>query len=354
MKTDKIALVVSLKFRAAHISHLVASYKQLSDLGYKPLCYIHPDAIAYLPEGVEYVTSLDNIPRVSLAIFWFPALTNVAAMLKLRVLRGAKILYVFHEPIESFGSYLASGNSRWWTIKFFMKYYVALSFLSISNRVILPSNKAVSLYQRGLSRFANPCYSYLPLLYDDERNADHKNTRRKYISYIGGISKDHAFDEFVDFIYAAYNANEFSEVKFLIASWRKAELTPKIREMINAGVLDVHDGRPMTNDEINDFYAQTFVIWNAYNRSTQSGVLAKSFMFGTPALVMHKNLSEFIEDCREVKAVNSNTDYKELASGIHSIISDFRHYSVNARDNFERNYLYSTHNNEMAAIIDKL
>lgn len=351
---NETVLIVSLKFRAAHISHLIASYHQMEDLGYHPILWVAKECVEFLPLNIDYVLSINEIKDVSIAIFWFPAIGNFKAMWKLKYLFHAKIIYVFHEPAESFSTYLKSGNSLLWTIIYFAKYYVTLSFLALSDKVILPSNKAVNLYRKGLSRFANKRFSYLPLLYDDERTVANKNSNRIYISYIGGISKDHAFDEFVNYIYEAYRINEFPGVKFLIASWQRVDISPKMHEMIDSGILDIHDGRPMTNEEINDFYAKTYVVWNAYNRTTQSGVLAKSFMFGTPALVTCKNLSEFISDGKEIKAVDSNTDYEELTKGIRSILSDFNSFSENARKNFERNYLYSTHNKEMADIIDNL
>ncbi len=110
----------------------------------------------------------------------------------------------------------------------------------------------------------------------------------------------------------------------------------------------------MSNDEINIYYASSYLVWNAYNRSTQSGVLAKSFMFGTPGLVMRHNLSEFVENGREVKAVNSNADFTELDAAINDVLSNFDRYSTNARCNYERNYDYKNHNAEMQDIINSL
>ena len=352
--SKKKALIVSLNFRAAHISHLVASYRQMQELGYEVYCFIHPDAIEYMPDGVKYVTDIDNIGKVDVSIFWFPSLKNISSMLQLRFRHGSKIIYVFHEPIEKFGSYLASGNSRWWTLKFFMKYYVGLSFLALSDIVLLPSNKAVALYSNGLSRYANRKYFYLPLMYADERTDEHVHMQRKYISYIGGISNDHAFNEFVEFIYKSYRTQRFNGVKYLIASWRSVPENKMIDEMLSAGILDVYAGRPMSNEEINTHYASSLVVWNAYNRSTQSGVLAKSFMFGTPGLVMKKNLSEFVQDGREVIAIDNNRNFDQIASAIDKVLNAFPRYSENARNNYERNYDYSKHNLQMSEILSNL
>lgn len=167
----RTALIVSLNFRAAHVSHLLASYYQMADLGFTPVLLVAPEFADYLPENIKFITSLGdpNLPRdIAVAIFWFPCLKNIPAMLRLRLKNKTRIIYVFHEPIEKFSTYLASGNSRWWTIKFFAKYYVGLSFLTLSDKVLLPSKKAVSLYENGISKIANRNYGYLPLLYSDE------------------------------------------------------------------------------------------------------------------------------------------------------------------------------------------
>lgn len=350
----KTALIISLNFRAAHISHLVASYLQLEELGYKCYCYIHPDAIKYLPSNIKYITSLKGLKKIDLAIFWFPSLKNIKTMLRLKLLNGAKILYVYHEPIEKFKSYLNSGNSYWWTTKFFAKFYVSLIFLMLSDRIILPSKKAIRLYNDGICKLINKNYDYLPLMYPDEQTKENKLTVRQYISYIGGVSKDHAYPEFVDFIYNAYKENEFKGTRFLIASWRNIDRDERIKEMINAGVLDLKVGTPMTNDEINHFYSSSKFIWNAYNRSTQSGVLAKAFMFGTPALVNEHNVSEFIEDEREIKTVKDNKDYNSLVYSSNFILENFDTLSSNSRKNFEKNYFYKKNNKVMESIIKKL
>lgn len=353
MKRKKIALIISLNFRAAHVSHLVASYHQMEELGYDSYCLVHEDALSFFPSDVKCLTSLDKkgFDKIAISIFWFPSVKNIWWMLKLKLFYGSKILYVFHEPVEKFSHYLKSGNSKWWTIKFFLKYYVGLIFLYLSDRVILPSDKAINLYVKGVSLKVNPNYDYLPLMYDDERTLFFKSKHRKYISYIGGVSKDHAFDEFVDYIYRLYSSDKNNDLSFLIASWRDVPEDYRIRAMKSGDRLKIISGKPMTNDEINSYYSSSFFVWNAYNRSTQSGVLAKAFMFGTPAIVMRKNLSEFVEDGREVIAVESNTDHEQLKSATYQLIMNFEKFSYEARENFNRNYHYKVQNDRMREIL---
>ena len=348
----KKALIISLNFRAAHVSHLVASYQQLKELGYEPYCYVHPDFIRFLPLNINFITTLKNIKEIDLSIFWFPSVKNIREMINLKLTKKSKIIYVYHEPFENFSAYLNSGNSLFWTIKFYIKYLVGLSFLPLVNSIILPSKKAILLYKKRFCSIINPNFHYLPLMYSDESNNKILNKPRKFISYIGGISKDHAFPEFIDFIYNAYINNMLRGFKFLIASWRKVEKDERIEEMEKANILEIFDGKPMTDDEINDHYASSILVWNAYNRSTQSGVLAKAFMFGTPAIISRKNISEFIEDGKEVIAVENNKDFAAILEAVESIIHNFEYFSNNARKCFENNFFYKVHNTQMSNIIN--
>ncbi|MBD5261375.1 MAG: hypothetical protein HDS38_04505 [Bacteroides sp.] len=350
---NEIALIVSLNFRAAHISHLLASYRQMEELGYKSILYIDKNFIPFLPTTVDYITDLGELEHISVAIFWFPALKNINAMIKLKLRHDAKIIYIYHEPVEAFSSYLKSGNSFWWTIKYFLKYYIGLTFIKLADKIILPSKKALELYQQNVTNKLNSNYSYLPLLYEDESQYI-ENQNREFFSYIGGISFDHAFDKYLDFIYEYYKKSETLPIKFLIASWRQLPKDSRISEMKDAGVLTIQCGKPLTNDEINKFYASTLLVWNAYNRTTQSGVLAKSFMFGTPGLVLKKNLSEFIQDKKEVIAIESNTNFNQIKNAIQYAIENIDQLSISARSNYLKNYDYKSHNLEMKNILHSL
>ncbi len=349
-----IALIISLNFRAAHISHLVASYRQMEELGFESWCVVHPDAIPFLPKDVRYTTDIKRFKRITISVFWFPSLKNISMMLKLKIKHGSKILYVFHEPIESFATYRRSGNSIMSTINIFCKYYAGLSFLFLSDRVLLPSNKAVNLYKSGMSKYINGKYDYFPLMYPDERTPESNTFERIFISYIGGISKDHAFSEFVEFIWNLYKSKIDLGVRFLIASWQQLPQEEKIDELIASGALETHCGHPMTNEEINKYYAKSYFVWNAYNRTTQSGVLAKGFMFGTPAIVMREHLSEFIEDGREVIAISDNKNQRELAEATQKLVRDHQQFSIKAIENFHKNYDYHIHNGRMNELLEKL
>lgn len=110
----------------------------------------------------------------------------------------------------------------------------------------------------------------------------------------------------------------------------------------------------MSNDEINEYYASTYVVWNAYARTTQSGVLAKAFMFGTPAIVLRKNSNEFMRDGIEVVAIEDNTDNSQIVRAIQQIRNNFEIYSRNCRMQFQRLFFYKQYNSQFSSIIERL
>lgn len=350
----KSFLIVSLQFRPQHVSHLVASYKQAIDIGLSPLLLVDKEFIPFLPDGLNLVTDISEIRHVDYAIFWFPALKNFTVMRRLRKVFKCKILYVMHEPIEKYSTYIKSGNSHKWTICFFLKYYVSMLFLMLSDKILLPSQKAIRLYKNSIAVKFNSNYTYLPLLYYKE--ALPCPCDRKYFSYIGTVSHDHAFDAYIDFIYKLSLSEEFDPGKFMfkIATKYKIERTPKLEELIKKGFLIVQDGRPLTDNEINMAYASSIAVWNAYNRTTQSGVMSKAFMFGTPAIVLKKNVSEFMADKENVYVCASNTDYSDLLQGLMYISEHFREMSEYAVLSFHKYFDYSQYNSRMKEIISKL
>lgn len=348
--TQKIALISSLKFRPAHLSHLIASYKQFEDLGYKAILFIHPDFIPFLPIGIHYCTSLNKKVSYSVALFWFPCLKNIFVMWRLRFIYKSTVLYVIHEPVEKYSVYRHAGNSHWETIKIFLKNYVNVLMAMLSHKILLPSKKAVELYESNHYDRINSDYHYFPLIYDDEYLS--KTGDRKFFSYIGNISQDHAFDNYVDCISFFEEKRLFeSELSFLIATKSTVRITPKVKILLSSGRLIIVDGKPMSNAEINSYYQQSFIVWNAYSRSTQSGVLVKSLMFGTSAIVMRYNQSEFIQNNKGVVAIDNNMDYIEISNAVRLILDNFQRYSADAREIFKHYFFYKNSNEVLTAII---
>jgi glycosyltransferase involved in cell wall biosynthesis len=139
----------------------------------------------------------------------------------------------------------------------------------------------------------------MPLPFDDEvgeERFEQMRSRKRYFGFVGTACKAHGFDDFVKF--AKYAVLNGGDIPFLIATWVDlSSLLQSDRELaglVQQGKIRMQHGRRLSNDEINQYYLECFCIWNVYKRSTQSGVLPRSFMAGTPVLA--SRVGSFPED----------------------------------------------------------
>lgn len=350
----KTALIISLNFHPGHVSHLRASYHQFEELGYESCYYVNEAFKDFLPKVSRAIFYGEDKPKAAdVAIVWFPSQKNLSVMWALKRKFKTKIIYCFHEPVLSFKEYHDSGYTRKQVLIERIKDWIGAYTSNIADAVVLPSKKAYNNYLAG-KLYKNRNAIYLPLMYDDEREKEQVKSERKYFSYIGTVATDHSFNEFVSFIKWAYKQKSLDEVHFLIATRSEVLFDDELNKMIEVGRLKLIQGKSMDDETINSCYASTYVVWNAYVRTTQSGVLAKSFMFGTPAIVLRKNLSEFTEDGKEVVAIADNTSFAEIEAAVLRIVESFPHFSDAARRRFEGTFYYRNYNEKMKGIIKSL
>lgn len=344
------ALIISLNFHPGHVSHMVASYKQCEELGYKSTYFVDPEFENYLPTNSNILKNGTNsCPITDLAIFLFPSQKNLPLIWKMKR-KGVKVVYIFHEPLSPMSDYRKAGFSYKYLAKLWVINRISQLTVKWSDLILLPSRKAVNFYEKN-PLYKNSNYHYLPLMYDDEKQERHDFMPRIYFSYIGTVAADHSFDEFLNFAEWAIKENKMSEIRFLIAT-KSSFAVPDILK--DSQRITIQQGRPLTDEEINAYYASTIVVWNAYARTTQSGVLAKSFMFGTPALVLHKNCNEFAQDGIEIKAIEDNTNKDEIAAAIEEVKKNVMVYSSNCRKRFMESFYYRQYNEQFRELIEKL
>lgn len=342
----KTALIISLNFHPGHVSHLVASYKQCQEIGYEPIYFVNPEFRDYLPSRQRITYSTDTLPECDLAIFLFPSLYNLRSICKLKK-HGTKIVYIFHEPLAPLRHYRESGFSYMYLAKLWVIDHVSALTVKWSDIVLLPSNKAIKYYNEN-PLYQNKNAHYMPLMYDDEYDESYHRSKR-YISYIGTIAADHSFDEFLSFIEAALVNGWFMEKKFLIAT--KSDF--KIPEYLQSSSrVIIQKGRPLTDKEINEAYAESLIVWNAYIRTTQSGVLAKSYMFGTPAIVLRQNLNEFMIEDKTVVVIEDNSDVNQIKGAIATVLHNQQHYNSECRNLFLNTFYYRKFNKRFKYIIE--
>ena len=353
MMTPKMsaALISSFHFNPGHVSHLIASYKQCQDLGYDPYYYVGKEFVPFLPKDAKIIVYGDELKvSVALLILTFPSPQNLIVLRKVQRRYGAKVVYIFHEPLDKFSVLRKSGFSSFQLLKAYVMGKISAITVGKSNAILLPSKKALTFYD------SNPMYKnknrhYVPLLYDDESIGMKDMPQRKYFGYVGTVAPDHSFGEYVNFVCWAVRENRLTNLQFLIATKSEFEITKEIQYAVDKGRLTIIKGMPLTNEEINTYYASCYAIWNAYGRTMQSGVLAKAFMFGTPALVLKSNLNEFMQDGSNVVAVLNNKSYNEIETGLNIIMADHKTYSTACRNCFLDLFYYKKYNEKLAEIL---
>jgi len=219
--------------------------------------------------------------------------------------------------------------------------------LILSNSVILASQKALAIYNRKY-KLLNSNILLMPLIYDDENLSKRSNYREKrYISYIGTVAPDHAFAKFMNYVEHAVANDLFMNYKFLIAT--SSSLDRKFIFKSEKGEisdrLEIVDGRWLSNREINRFYAKSLLVWNAYDRSTQSGVLPKSFMFGTPVLGNYRLTNEYLSQCKNGIYLNDNSDFVEITKAIEYISTNIEDLAILSRSAFLDSFYYRSYVN---------
>lgn len=349
------AYISSRRFHPGHFSHMYANYLMLVDLGLNPSFYIN-DGFNQMAGDLNKINLFSEFVAdkdFKFLIVWFPSIQSLLDMIFVRFFRkDTTIIYFFHEPYDSFRAYLKSGFGILKTIKISLASFFSLLLVALSDKVVLPSNAALKKYNQSYD-WLKKSHIRIPLLFGDELiNRVNDFTKRPYISYVGTVADDHAFDEFVFFVARAVQENLFTGLQFLIATrsdlpkWAKE----KLAEAISSGRLVVQSGRPLSNQEINGYYHSSMVVWNAYRRSMQSGVMPKAFMFGTPVLVSDFNQSEFFVNHENGELI-SQYNYDIIVLAITRIIENFAHYSECSREAFLKQYFYKTHAQEFLEFI---
>jgi len=335
--------IVSLRCNPAFIQHLIAYAKAVTELGHEVVLLLDP-AYQHFTELREVAPILE--PGANLcadswthAVFLNVALENRELADALRH-QNTKILYVYHEPWQMSVSYLF-GEGIKSTLKAILAHRTTIPMLRIANMVILESQFGLEAYQGSDARFNGACTSF-PQIYDDEAPNDLPSllAPKRYFAFIGALCHSHGFDQFVTFMQNSLEQGK--NVTFLIASRNPfpAHILRSARLRPNLGNIEIRCGQPLTNDEMNRCYAESFCVWNIYRRSTQSGVLPKAFMFGTP--VIASKLGSFPEYIEE--GVNGRFATAEDHQGIQKALEEIRRnigtYAANCRRTFVDTFFY--------------
>ncbi|HLY41324.1 MAG TPA: hypothetical protein VKR52_08920 [Terracidiphilus sp.] len=349
-KAERSAAVISLYFSPAHASHLFAYGKLLRAFGFEVSFVLDKKYFsfsAFSSVGVEIDAAhyfSGGHPRFAIAIICNSAITNPKILDLLRA-NHTKVFYVFHEPEPLWSPSLI--NTEGWvkTIKFILSTIFSIKTLRRSSGVIVCSSYALSLYERHYRRYnSNVCD--VPLLFDDETGENRirqiRDQKRSF-GFIGTACRAHSFDEFVAF--AKYAIRKGSSIPFKIAT--AVDLAPilasdrELARLAEDARIEIHHGRKLSNEEINDHYLSSFGVWNIYRRSTQSGVLPRAFMAGTPVLATRVgSFDQFVREGVTGEFVGSSMDSEAILDAVEKLRSKSPEYVDGCRKAFRETFYY--------------
>lgn len=353
------SLIVSHNYNPGHYSHLIANQKLLSEAGYD--CRFHwNESFNRFSQhdssnAGNSLRAVVDLKQGDLMVVWFPSLRALFDMAIAKIFTRAKIIYIFHEPVDSVRAYLASGFGLLKTARIMLISVVNRLLVAFSDKIVLPSDNAYKVF--------NSKYSYggetakISLMFDDECGTNQilDINKRKFVAYIGTIAEDHAFDEYIKFISYALKNNILPEVTFLIAT--RSELPPdlaaKLVDFMGNDRLKIVSGKPLSNDEINIYFSQSIVVWNAYRRSMQSGVLPKAFMFGTPVIISENNRSEYFVNNETGVEISKNYKEDEIYDAITRVKTDFAFYSHFCRERFLNCFYYKALSEDFMLLVNQ-
>lgn len=330
------ALVVSKSFAPAHVSHMVAYAKLLKACGYD-VDFLLDDNYRSWQEfsRVGNVLSREcSYNKYTVTIIYNASIHNAKLARKLKQ-SGSKVIYVFHEPTFGLKREKETFIQK---IKLCIACCSSLLTVASSYAVLLASKAGHKQYMDKFKCINKNAY-YFPLIYDDEK--EFENNDRKYLSFLGAAIGSHNFDLYVDYMKYAYEKN--IDYKFCIATKTKLDdgfLNDEIiSDMIINNRLVISQGKILSNDEMNDYYASSFCVWNVYNDSTQSGVLPRAYMMGTPVLA--SKIGSFLEYVKpNLTGEFCSYDYNDIYKKTNLIYDNFQKYTANCRENFLHEFYY--------------
>jgi glycosyltransferase involved in cell wall biosynthesis len=338
------AILVSKRFHPGHASHLEANAKLLKENGFDVSFLVSKhifdfSATLMKDRNASFLESL-ALRQGDLFVVWFPSLSVVFNLLLVRLFTMATTVYICHEPYTSFSSYRQAGFGVLKALRVKAIATVSSTICTLSRKIIFPSSRAFDAFQSAI--YKPERYAKIDLMFADESEDCLATSQRDFVSYIGTIAEDHAFDEFVCLMKVCIDDQLLQPLKFMIAT--RSQIPPKysvaISECLSSGRLVLQSGTPMTNKVINHFYSQSFVVWNAYKRSMQSGVLPKAYMFGTPVLVSTSNTSEHFEDGVHGVLISNRYSVEEFCQAISKLQLSWSSMSQNCRNYYLHNFDY--------------
>jgi glycosyltransferase involved in cell wall biosynthesis len=358
----KRVAVVSLNFSPAFVSHMMAYGKLFRDLGFSPSFMLHEKYLLFADFSAigpqvsvqRYVADPESL-KFDTAIFCNAAVNNSSVAHTMRA-RGIEVLYVFHEPAP-ISLHLSEGWKE--ILKLIAAKYCSIAMLRQSSGALVPSRYARDLYDRYFAKY-NPNVYTLPLLFDDECNSEDVTRARpgkQYFSFLGYALKAHDFDAFIGF--AKYAIRAKSTIVLAIAT--RTDLSAylardkELSRYAEEGRIRIQHGRMLSNEEMNQYCLDSFCVWNLYKCCTQSGVLVRAFMAGSPVIAMRMgSFPEYVVPGVNGEFIDSANDFIAMLQAAEKIRANNPIYVAGCRRTFMSTFYYGANRETFTRILKDL
>ena len=344
----KRVYILSAKFAAGHFSHMTAFYRLFEELNMDACLLLDKGYAGFLAEYPEYRNApLEDADRVQADILLIYNLsTKDSKIITLMKKRNPelKIFFVYHEPWYGFSGwicdFLKQNETLIASIKAFGRHVFVKNVLRHSDCVLLASNAAVEIYKKYDAKY-NKNYKFRPLLFRDEANGTVDLADKKYFSFISTADSAKNFLLFLEFV--KYKSRKDATSLFQIATRVDIAkyIDSELADLMTQNKLIINHGHNLTNEEINYAYSVSNCTWLLYKRSTQSGVLGKATMFGSP--VIASDIGSFSETVNGENGIILPDGYslEDINRAYEHICNNLKTYSENARTTFLDKFYYS-------------
>lgn len=329
-------LISSLKFGVGHVAHLRAYMQLVKSCGYEAAAFVNGRYIEFLDRtSCEFFDNREQIKLFSpdVAIIYNTGFEDIN-FLKFCKSEHIKTIFVLHEPYMGIRELLKDGD---YCVKEAVGSMLNSYLCSKADLVFLSSKYAIENCKKYMPRAYKKSAEF-PLIFQDSFLMKGK---RKYFSLIGGYAYSHGSDIFLDFIKKSYRTNN---ILFQIATRNNIEEQlndPIIKKMIESERLVVKQGKALSSEEIDAAYRSSICTWNGYRRSTQSGVLANSYMQGTPVIATNVgSFNEYVSDGKTGKIIG-NFEYETLLNSYLEVSNNIETMEKCCRDAFKTYFFYA-------------
>lgn len=351
----KEAAIISQKFNLGHLSGLMGWYSMLETLGYKTTLYLDRQYDGFIGEGRNISFDINKIQHPDVAVIFNLSTQDAKIIHYLKKKTSAKILFIHHEPWKGWKQ---ESHARSYDIKSMIKPVAkklfALPVLKNCDVVICPSKQAADTYAQNEAKY-NSRYIEFPLVFLDECPGGNYEQDKKYFSFIATASMDKAIDKYFEFV--KYASQKDKKIVFQVVT--SSDITKflsdkEIQQLISNKRLSITQGRGLTELEMNQAYNNSRCTWLAYRISTQSGVIPKAFMWGSPCVASNVGAFREVVDGTNSILVPSCDSLDEILEAYHKIMHDEQRFQTAARTTFEKLYSANSRVPELAAILDSL